>query len=228
MRAVYVGWWLVMLSLGPGLARAQSTTVQLPTYRTFATRTTVTVPDQGAAYLGGIAGSRSAASQFGAPLVPLGHRSLGCQRSAACARVSVFVHDFEAMEEQILGCPPSALVQQREGDPSARSRLKGARKPVEVLGQPWVRAPAVDPVVPSVKAIRAQRAEEGANRQAEAEDWFRRGQLAEEAGKTHVARMFYQLAARRAAGDLKEQVQVRLHALLADEPARLAQPRAAR
>ena len=50
-------------------------------------------------------------------------------------------------------------------------------------------------------------------RSAEADDYFARGQQAEADGKMAVAKIYYQMAARRATGDLKQQVLARLDAV---------------
>ena len=52
-----------------------------------------------------------------------------------------------------------------------------------------------------------------ATRSAEAESYFSQGRQAETDGKPGVAKIYYQMAARRASGDLKQQVQARLDAL---------------
>ena len=49
-----------------------------------------------------------------------------------------------------------------------------------------------------------------ATRVEEADSFFARGQQAEADGKPNVAKIYYQMAARRATGDLKQQVQARL------------------
>jgi len=47
----------------------------------------------------------------------------------------------------------------------------------------------------------------------EAAKFFERGQRAEAAGKSGVAKIYYQMAARRATGDLREQVAAKLEAI---------------
>lgn len=192
------------------------TAVQLPTWSQFSTSTTVTVPDRGSTYLGGVDRARSGASQFGSPLLPFGNRAFGGSRSASGMSVSVTVHDFEAMDEYLLGQSTGfRAVNPRRGeaepDPWAarlrRAQLNGAQAPTTVADADARRA-------------RRERAEH-----AEAIEFFQRGQRAEEAGKQNVAKIYYQMAARRAAAPLKQQIVARLERL---EPVRVAGNRDAR
>ena len=61
--------------------------------------------------------------------------------------------------------------------------------------------------------LRARRLSLQETRREEAAELFRRGQEAEAAGKTGAAKVFYQMAARRATGELKTQVASRLQTL---------------
>ena len=62
-------------------------------------------------------------------------------------------------------------------------------------------------------AEQANRAARQATRAEEADTFFARGQKAEADGKPGVAKIYYQMALRRAAGDLKQQAQARLDVL---------------
>jgi hypothetical protein len=205
--------WIGLLVAGFGLssAGAQGTAVQLPSYSYFTTNSSVQVPDRGSAYLGGVNRARSGMNEFGTPLAPLRNRSVGSQRSASGASASVYVHDFEAMDEMLLG--PD--FQKRGGD--LRSAVSaGAGDPRRAS------AASAGASLPSVTEILAQRRRDQEARQAEAQDLFDRGQSAEEADKMNVARVYYQMAAKRASGPLKEQVSARLGAIPHPQPARLA------
>lgn len=97
----------IALALGSGEARAQnpnSTTVQLPTYNFFTTQTSVSVPDMGGTYLGGINRSASGGRQFGGPFIP-GNRAFGKDTSAGGMSVHVQIHDLEAMDAALLAQP---------------------------------------------------------------------------------------------------------------------------
>jgi len=200
-----LGWVaLVLLGLGAAGARGQGVAVQLPTYSFFSTRTTVVVPDRGSAYLGGVKRARSGMSRFGAPLLPFGNRSLGFSRSATGARVSVFVHDFEAMDEYLLS-QPTAWKQKRGLEPLA-NRVPRQRPDAAAA------RPAGGPAK-SVAQLRAERVGQQQASQRRAVDLYQRGRRAEAAGKANVARNYYQMAARRAGSELKAAIAARLDAI---------------
>ncbi len=204
------GWiGLLVAGLGWSSAWAQGTAVQLPSYSYFTTNSTVVVPDRGGAYLGGMSRARSGMNEFGAPLMPFGNRSSGSERSASGASVSAYVHDFEAMDEMLLGPDFRSGSRAAAGSGDPRRTRAGV--------------PSAGESVPSVKEILAERRREQEIRQAEAQGLFERGQSAEEAGKTNVARIYYQMAAKRASGPLKEQVLARLNAIQRPPSARVAQ-----
>jgi hypothetical protein len=198
---------------------AQGTAVQLPSYSYFTTNSTVVVPDRGAAYLGGVNRARSGMNEFGTPLAPLRNRSFGSERSASGISVSVYVHDFEAMNEMLLGRDFRSGLRAAAGSGDPRRALDPRRSSGD---PPQARALSAGESPPSVEEILAQRHRDREIRQAEAQDFFERGQSAEEAGKTNVARIYYQMAAKRASGALKEQVLARLNAIPRPQPARLA------
>jgi hypothetical protein len=66
---------------------------------------------------------------------------------------------------------------------------------------------------PSLELARQVQAAEQANQEQEARVFWERGQNAEEAGNLGAAKIYYQMAAKRAAGDLREQILTRLEAL---------------
>jgi hypothetical protein len=65
----------------------------------------------------------------------------------------------------------------------------------------------------SLSAIRARQAAADSTRQEEAQGLFAQGRAAESAGQQALARYYYQLAHRRAAGKLREEIGDRLEAL---------------
>jgi hypothetical protein len=93
----------------------------------------------------------------------------------------------------------------------------GSGDPRRTLDGDPLRAP-----LPSLEEIRRQRLADQEARQAEAEDFFERGQAAEESGKRNVARMYYQMAAKRASGILKDQVVAKLDSLRREPAPKLA------
>ena len=67
--------------------------------------------------------------------------------------------------------------------------------------------------VPSVAEARRQYAAEQAKQHGEALAYLERARNAEATGKPNVAKVYYQMAARRASGKLREQITARLEAL---------------
>jgi len=168
--------------------------------------------------------------------VPFGNRAIGSERSATGASVSVYIHDFEAMDEYLLSQPIS-------GEKGDRSNLPGRPEgcfaqigPVPFFpARPALPASAGDiwrrrldtaargstgPMSKSLAELRAEHQRDQQARQAEAAQWLQRGRQAESAGKPNVARVYYQMAARRATGELKEEIAACLDAL--DESSKTA------
>jgi hypothetical protein len=195
----------------PGLG----TTVQLPTFSFFGVDTTVSVPDGGSTYLGGVNRSSSGSNEFGAaPFGPFANRSYGSQTSASSMRVSAYIHDFQAMDEQLLN-QPTAFNRGQNQPQVQMARAVGQR--VEDARAASAGRPALD-----VAGLRAQRLEEERARNSESAGLMERGQAAESAGKLKVARLYYQMAYRKAEGDAKAQALARLEAISETKPAALA------
>ena len=205
----YCAWLpLVLLGLGAGNAFSQATAVQLPTYSFFSTGTTVSVPDRGSVYMGGIKRAATGMNEFGTPLLPFRNRAFGMERSAMSTHVSVYIHDFEAMEEALLSQPTPSNpygLQPRTGGLAGPATDRWQRPPAEA-------APAERPAM-SVAELRSKHLREQQARSDEALNFFQRGRNAEEAGKANVARIYYQMAARRAGGELKDQILARLESV---------------
>jgi hypothetical protein len=187
--------WLAWAIAGMAVTSAwgqQGSAVQLPTFSYFGLGTTVSVPDRGSVYLGGVKRATSGVRESGVPLLPsapLRNRSFGTTTSASGASVSVYIHDFQAMDEYLRSQPPAgqALVS-RDGAAAALSRPL-ALSPTEVARQRPV-AP-VDP-------------------QQEAEKLYGLGMEAQAQGNLGAAKVFYEMASRRATGELRERVLARL------------------
>src|SRR5208337_775570 len=82
--------------------------VQLPTFSFATVGTTVMVPDQGSAFLGGIDRSSAGRNEFGVPGITLPgfqNRSIGQTQSATSFRVTATIHDFDAMDQALLNAP---------------------------------------------------------------------------------------------------------------------------
>jgi hypothetical protein len=222
MRRAFLGCvWLVCWGIAAGRAVAQqgATTVQLPTLSSFSASTTVTVPDRGMAYLGGVNRAAEGRNEFGVPLLPFRpFRNVGIGREVSSSGmwVSVTIHDFDAMDRYLLS-QPTAFSQSLGDRRSQAAALAGTLQPRDPgYGASWrVATPsgAGGPPTMSVAQARAERQRQQATRADEAADFFRRAQEAEEAGKMGVAKIYYQMAARRATGELKGQVTDRLDAI---------------
>jgi len=91
---------LIALTLVPH-ANAQFTTVQLPTVQNFSVNTTVSVPDRGSVYMGGVNRTAYGSSRRGVPMLPNTNRSFGRETSTSGVRASAYIHDFEEMDRQI-------------------------------------------------------------------------------------------------------------------------------
>ncbi len=225
---------------GTAAAQQQATAVQLPTYSFFGLNTTVSVPDRGAAYLGGIKRAASGRNEFGVPMLgklpffgrPFANRGIGTERSASHMHVTATIHDFEAMEEALLGQAPgyaSAAPQRRLSTPAAAlGHMVLPRDPRQ--GQSWqLRLPEPLPRSGAPRATGLAEAQpqpvpQPSGHLYDAQGYFERGQAAEANGKAGVARIYYQMAARQATGELKEQVLSRLAALSSGDPSsRVAQ-----
>jgi hypothetical protein len=197
------------------------TTVQLPTFQVFSVNTTVSVPDGGGAYLGGINRAADSSVSRGIPfaskipgLGPLaGNRGISSTRSAAKMSVNATIIDHQELDAAVLAqaaarrtyraADAASLVTNQKADFISRN-LARAERPAEV---PLAQAQ------PSVDEIRRRNELAAKDRDAEAEAFFAKGVAAEEAGKPNVAKIYYQMVARRASGDLKAQADQRLAAL---------------
>jgi hypothetical protein len=123
-----------------------------------------------------------------------GNRSGGAQTGAASNRVTVTVHDLQAMDEAILAGAPQ---------PAAQSGLHAASAHLSSAAQ----------AVPSVAEARRLHEQEQLDKTDDAQSWYDRGLAAEQAGKSSVAKVYYQMVVRRASGEVRALAQARLEAL---------------
>lgn len=205
---------------GEAFAQRPGAAVQLPTFSYFSTGTTVTVPDRGRAYLGGVSRAATGRNEFGLPMLPLRpfrNSGIGREMSASGVHVTATIHDFEAIDQYLLSQPTAFSRSLGSGRP--RTALAAGRRPRAgnpTYGASWNKsavAQAARHSAASVAEARAARVRQQRQRGAEAAEFFRQGRKAEAAGKMGAARIFYQMAARRATGELKQQVAHRLAAV---------------
>jgi hypothetical protein len=197
--------------------------VQLPSFHFFGVSTTVSVPDHGAAYLGGVSRAASGRISRGVPLLGkapglgrLGRNdALGASIGSSGASVSATIIDHRELDEAVLA--------------EARAR-RGAAPPIaEVVREdvsgahPDSRLPEAAPVA-SVADIRRQIELKDEAQQREALALVAKGQQAEAAGKLSVARIYYEMAARRAHDDLRGKIAAHLTKLAAQHRMAAAKP----
>jgi len=175
------------------------TTVQLPTFSFFTVQTTVSVPDSGGAYLGGISRGSDGSTTRG--IGPLRNRGLASTRGASGMSIHARIIDNHEMDEAIL----------------AQAAAKSGNAASTVALQPIAAQP-----FESVAAIRVRNAAAAAEKSSEAAEYFAKAQKAEAEGKTGAAKIYYQMVMRRDAGSLKEQAQARLAALAGGKAAAVA------
>ena len=212
----------IRVAITPYFSSAQ--TVQLPTFTFFGVSTTVSVPDNGAAFLGGINRASSGQNEFGVPGLAfpgLQSRAIGQDMSASNVWATVTIHDLDAMDQAILNSPsPTSLtgLDTRGWNafsnlpPVPRSPFGPAIEAVNLTGNWHEDAPPV-PAGSKVAAEEKDREARRAVRSDEAESYFAQARQAETDGKPGVAKIYYQMAAKRASGDFKQQIQARLNSL---------------
>jgi len=95
--------------------------------------------------------------------------------------------------------------------PAAQAAESASDGPARKLAA--ARASSAGRPVPSVAEARRLHAAEQAGEKSEALAYLERGRNAEAIGKPNVAKVYYQMAARRASGNLRDQILARLNAL---------------
>jgi hypothetical protein len=217
-------WFLAAAGfcLSASIACAQApTTVQLPTIQVFSVNTTVSVPDGGGALLGGINRAADSSVTRGLPLaskIPglgrlAGNRGIGSTRSSSNMSVHATIIDHQELDAAVL-----AEAAARRGSLSLNDKQAFAtQQKADYISRNLARVepPTVEikPAAPSIEEIRRRNELAAANRDAEAVAYFAKAQAADAEQKPGVAKIYYQMVARRAAGDLRTQAETRLAAL---------------
>jgi len=183
------------------------TTIQLPRFGFQTTTTTVTAPDRGTVLLGGIKTLRESRNENGVPIlgklpfVGRGFHNVGIGREVGSQMTTVtpYIHDFEAMERELLGSGPRLSSTRR----SATSRVASQRAR-EIAREQFaqVERPRRDTIASSAAELRSQPGGE----QAEAELYFAKARDAYRSDKISAARIYLRMAAKRATGDLRDRV----------------------
>ena len=158
--------------------------------------------------MGGINRAADGRNEFGTPLLPFRNRAIGSQRSASSIWTSVYIHDFEAMDEALLSQARGSATRVPLHRSLGRSSVTmGTRR---LPGESQTARMTTGPLGMSVTQLRAERAGEQQARVSEAERLYERGKAAEAKGKLNVARIYYQQASRRAQGALQEEILAQL------------------
>lgn len=232
--ACAIAAWCLAVTPGNLAAQQNAVTIQLPTYSSFSVSTSVLVPDRGGAALGGVNRSAMGGSQFGPAPLPAGTRAMGVERQAQNAHVFVQVHDFQEMEQALVadGAGPQNVALDNHGNdagrltvmrhavsPKATSARRGQN--VQPSGNPLAVPTAGDAAGQlSVEDWQRLRAQQSAEDQREAQQLLERAAAAAESGNRAAARVYLNMAYRKAAGTLRSQI--------AAEMERLATPTATR
>lgn len=93
---------LLVLWLAPSAESQVS--VQLPRQSVFSVGTTVSVPDRGGVFLGGVSRAASSRSSYGIGPLRSGS-SVGFERSHSGASAHVYIHDLDEMDRMLLNTP---------------------------------------------------------------------------------------------------------------------------
>src|SRR5262245_56452667 len=111
MEAIVMRLFLLLTALAVGsasnlMAQVQvpqpqvPTTVQLPTFSVFTVQTTVSVPDSGGAFLGGLSRARDGSTTRG--FGPLKNRGLASSRGASGMSIHARIIDNHELDEAVL------------------------------------------------------------------------------------------------------------------------------
>jgi hypothetical protein len=188
---------LLMLLVASAPASGQGLRVQQPVIDTFGVGTTVSVPDRGGMYLGGVGRPAEARSARG---FPLRRGPLARSTSAASLSTGVFIHDFEAMDAAVL----EAAGESGRRLSYSKSRYDDATS--YAMSRRWEAETRV-----------AERREEPAStgtatrvtRPSPAQDVERilaLGEAAEKRGKPELATVHYRLAARNGSAEAERRL----------------------
>ncbi len=214
--------WFAAAAFSQQRAPAASV-VQLPSFSFFSVSTAVSVPDSargfGRVYAGGTKYAADGSSEFGAPCLP-GNRAAGSVRAAQGAFVSAQIHDPDEADSILLSPEVREARAKRRADLTLAA-ASGSKSAAETAADRALRSQAESPSHPirSVADIRREREGTADVKRQEALALVQRGEQAQADGKPGVARIYYQMAARRLAdvprgeGDLKSRIAALLEAL---------------
>lgn len=198
---------------------AEAQVVQLPTFRVFSVGTTVSIPDGGAAYLGGVTRSSSSSSSRGVPglsQVPglnrlFTNRSIESSVSSSHAYATATIIDHAEMDRALLAEAAARRGEVRIASESDRRAAYlsefMARSEVPTRTAPLAAKKAA--VLDSASRL----ADTRSRHEAEMAAHLERAELAEAAGHLGAAKCSYSVLARRGSDEQKQLATRRLAAL---------------
>lgn len=184
-------------------------TVQLPTIRTFSLSTTVTVPDRGSAYAGGVRHGFRQSSRRSHPLLPTPNRSFVGGAAANNVSVSAHMHDLREIDHAVL----------REWERLKTTRPAPARFHSDLPERATLPRDDEDPQASVSNVRRALQRERSAD-QKRAEHDYQLGRRLEAKGELTAAGVVYRNALKRADEQLTSQLISRLTAIESAQMAR--------
>jgi hypothetical protein len=186
----------------------------LPSFSFFSVNTTVSVPDRGGMYLGGV--NRARDGNWTRGFGPLANRAIGGDRMAGGASVHATIIDHEELDRATLA---AAAAKRGPADPDA-AKADALASHVGRADESIAATSGRELALPdSVAAIKARNAAAAEERSVEAAKFFAQAQQAEADGKPAIAKIYYHMVARRDGGSLKQQAEERLAALAKAKPA---------
>lgn len=193
-KAFFHGTLMAAVTLGMGgTLSAQGITVQEPVVQVFSVNTTVSVPDRGAAYLGGVSSAAQGSSMYG----PLPYSSSGLTRTNSGMEIGVYIHDFDAMDRYLLsqstGADQHEWVNPNRRAAAAFEVLRGDN--VAFSSHPHSYEMSADR--PGDSAASGGSRPSAANDSADGVEFcLARARDAEQRGRSGLASLWYQTAAR--------------------------------
>ncbi len=176
--------------------------VQLPSFSLFTVRTTVSVPDSargyGRVYAGGDKFAADGLTEAGSPFAP-GNRGIGSERAARGAFVSAQIHDLHEMDSILLSPEVREARMKRRAEAAAAAALAAKTENSSAADRTLRGQAASAEPIRSLADIRGKRESLAKAKEQEALGLIQRGEQAQADGKPGVARIYYQMAARRLA-----------------------------
>ena len=219
--------------LAGSLAACGGEVIQMPTFGFTTVNTTVSAPDGGTVLLGGISRASEGSTTRGVPLLGklpgvnrlFNNRGIGRSMQASNMSVVPRIIILEEEEERQVGQVLAARRAGSEAPLPPRHALNDIYlRRAEVLAEAVAKqqlpdyrheqplAAAEDPYA-EVEAIRLKNDLARAQRSSEAQRYFEQGVAAEAEGKHGAARIYYGMAAKRAQGQFKDEIEARLSAI---------------